>query len=386
MDVPPPHLYRKEARERGLDDSTINRVLEITRNVGKRGATPVLTLMHLAEMTGASYHYLREIVGRQRDPYLSITRPKKNGRTRAMSSPEPVLMDVQRWILRRILSAYAPSDASYAYQRGRSIVDCAKHHVGARWLVKLDIHDFFRSIRERRVFEIFLDLGYAPLLSLELARLCTRIDGRVLVPQPLRFGEYQRKAPYHVHARGHLPQGAPTSGALANLVMKNVDREFTTYAHGLDLVFTRYSDDIVLSSTSAFSRDQAAIVISQVTNALARRGLRVHRKKTRVVTPGARKIVLGLLVDGDRPRLLPEYKRRLEVHIRGVANFGLPHHADHRGFDSILSMINHVDGCIAFAMGVERPWAEALAERWTDALRAAGYRRPDGETVRFKRR
>jgi RNA-directed DNA polymerase len=179
---------------RGSDPQTINRALEVIRTVGGRGATPVLTLKHLAQLTGASYYYLRDVVSRRRDPYISVTRPKKDGRTRAISSPEPVLMDVQRWILHRILVACAPDSSSYAYQRGRSIVDCASSHAGARWLVKLDIQDFFGSISERRVFAIFADLGYPRLLSLELTRLCTRIAEPV--PQMLRVSRYRGKAPY----------------------------------------------------------------------------------------------------------------------------------------------------------------------------------------------
>lgn len=333
----------------------------------------MFTLNHLAELTGASYHYLREIIARRRDPYVSIDRPKKDGRTRAISSPEPVLMDVQRWILHRILGACAPDGSSFAYQRGRSIVDCAGSHVGARWMVKLDIHNFFPSVRERRIFPIFAGLGYPRLLALELSRLCTRVDGPL--PQATRFGRYRDKPPYHVYASGQLPQGAPTSGALANLVMKKVDRELTTYADEEALVFTRYSDDIVLSSTGDFSREQASAAVRRVARALEDHGFSVHRAKTRVITPGARKIVLGLLVGDDRLRLLPEFKRRLEVHLRGVEKFGLPHHAEHRHFDSILSMINHVDGCIAFAASVDKDYAERFAEDWTRVLRARGYPR-----------
>jgi RNA-directed DNA polymerase len=191
----------------------------------------------------------------------------------------------------------------------------------------------------------------------------------------LRATRYRDKAPYHVRANGRLPQGAPTSGALANLVMKETDGKLASYADEQGVAFTRYSDDIVLSSPGDFSREQASAAIKEVTQVLWRSGLRVHRQKTRVITPGARKIVLGLLVDGDRPRLLPEFKRRIEVHVRGVERFGLPEHAEHRRFDSILSMINHVDGCIAFASSVEKDYAEKLAEQWAHALRSRGYPR-----------
>ncbi len=338
-----------------------------------RGATPVFTLRHLAELTGVSYRYLRDVVARNRDPYLSITRPKKGGETRAISSPEPVLMDAQRWILRRILANSDTDASSFAYQRGRSIVDCAAEHARARWLVKVDVHDFFPSIRERQIFPIFADLGYPRLLALELTRICTRVTGTDA--PTARLDRYQGKAPYHVSEPGSLPQGAPTSGMLANLVMKPADRDLTAYADGLGLVFTRYSDDIVFSSTNAFSRETANAVIRRAAQTLKGQGLSIHWAKTRVVSPGGRKIVLGLLVDGDQPRLLPEFKRRLDVHLRGVEKFGLPQHATHRRFDSILSMINHIDGCIAFASSVDRGFAEDFADRWASALRASGYPR-----------
>lgn len=375
MSLPPPHLYRQQALEQGLDEHSAGRALEVMRAVGGRGATPVLTLKHLAVLTGVSHMYLRDVVTRRRDPYVSIVRPKSRGKPRPISSPEPVLMDIQRWILGRILGACTPDDASYAYQRRRSIVDCASRHAGARWMVKLDIHDFFGRVGERPVFEVFAGLGYPRLLSLEFCRLCTRVRGTV--PQTLSVTpKFRGKAPYHVFARGYLPQGAPTSGALANLVMNDVDRELTAFADRQGLVFTRYSDDMVFSSTGTFSREQARAVVYEAAQRLERHGFMVHHKKTRIVTPGARKIVLGLLVDGSRPRLLPEFKRRIEVHVRGVERNGLPEHAEHRRFDSILAMINHVDGCIAFAGSVEADYADRIARRWAEVLVARGYPRP----------
>jgi RNA-directed DNA polymerase len=225
------------------------------------------------------------------------------------------------------------------------------------------------------VFEVFAGLGYPRLLSLELCRLCTRVRGTV--PQPLSVAtKFRGKAPYDVLARGYLPQGAPTSGALANLVMRDADRVLTAFADRHGLVFTRYSDDIVFSSTGAFSREQARAVVHKAAQRLEGRGFVVHHKKTRIVTPGARKIVLGLLVDGSRPRLLPEFKRRIEVHVRGVERNGVPEHAEHRRFDSILAMINHVDGCIAFAGSVEADYADRIARRWAEVLVARGYPRP----------
>jgi RNA-directed DNA polymerase len=371
VSVPPSHLYRREALRLGRDEATVDRVLEVEASVAGNGAFPVYTLNHLAAITGASWRYLREIVSRKVDPYLDISRPKGDGSTRPISSPEPVLMDVQRWILREILPACRVDRASYAYQRDRSIVECANRHLGSRWLVKLDIHDFFDSIFEGQVFRLFVTIGYPRLLSLELARLCTRPNPETSIHR--RHSRYRGKAPYAVNVRGRLPQGGPTSGALANAVMLDADAELRSLAQKRGLEYTRYSDDLTFSTGGDFSREQGTALISRVGGILERHGFALHRAKTRILPPGARKVVLGLLVGEDRVRLLPEFKRRIEVHVRGVAKFGVVEHARHRHFDSVLSMINHVDGCIAFAESVDAAFADNARERWSAALRAGGY-------------
>jgi RNA-directed DNA polymerase len=349
----------------------VNRALEIQSSLRAKGAYPVYTLAHLAQLTGAPWRYLRDVVARRRDPYLDIDRPKRDGRTRSISSPEPVLMDVQRWVLHHVLSACDVHPSSYAYQRHRSIVDCARMHLGARWLIKLDLHDFFETIHERRVYRIFRRLGYARLLSLELTRLCTRVAPSELIRRD--YHKHRGKAPYSVNLEGRLPQGAPTSGALANAVAIGVDSMLSRLAQGQGLVYTRYSDDLVFSAGQDFSRGQAADVVGRASAILTSEGFTAHRAKTRVVPPGARHVILGLLVDDDRVRLMPEFKRRLEVHVRGVARFGLAEHAHHRGFDSVLSMIDHVDGCIAFAASVDPAFAKTMRDVWNAALRERGY-------------
>ncbi len=107
----------------------------------------------------------------------------------------------------------------FAYARGASPIKCAKHHLGARWLVKIDIHDFFESISERRVYFAFRSCGYQPLVSFELARITTRVSS----------GKSIKEEQWHINQseippgdrclqdghNGHLPQGAPTSPLLS---------------------------------------------------------------------------------------------------------------------------------------------------------------------------
>jgi RNA-directed DNA polymerase len=365
-------LYRKAAESLGRDPTTIERAIATATRVRAHGGHPVYTLTHLARLTGARWDFLRDVAARRRDPYLDIVRIKRNGETRPISSPEAPLMDVQRWLLRHVVSALGSHDASYAYQEGRSILACAKKHIGARWLIKLDIHDFFESIGERRVYRLFANLGYPRLLSLEMARICTRLKGKGGRPDRV-FHLYQNKAPYSVDQEGVLPQGAPTSGALANATMLGTDAALEEFATSSGLIYSRYSDDMVFSAGSNFRREDADGVIQHAARVLDEAGLRLHSKKIRVIPPGARHVVLGLLVDDADVRLLPEYRRRLEVHVRGVQKFGLYEHAGFRKFDSVLSMINHVDGGIAFAKHVEPAFADRLRERWNEALASSGY-------------
>jgi len=343
MDPSTPHQYLKAGKKAGVPESVLRAsAAQIAQSQG-RGAGPILSLGHLAHLTGAPYLYLREIVQRRRDPYDDIARPKRTGGIRWLSAPEPVLMDVHRVILRRALRNLPLHPFSYAYQEGRTIQQCAQRHLGARWMLKFDIHNFFGQVEERDVFRVFEERGYAPLVSLELARMCTRAP---ISSSRSNTDQYGPIPTYDVNVSGRLPQGAPTSGALANAVATPLDHDLHAFASGAGFAYTRYSDDMIMSTGHDFDRTQAIPMIREVTRLVAKHRFRLHRKKTRVIPPGARHIVLGLLVDGDEVRLTPEFRRRVEVHIRGVREFGLVHHADHRGFRSLLSFISHVDGCL----------------------------------------
>lgn len=155
----PPHLYLKRASELGRDPQVSQRAVALTQQLRSRGAEPLYTLGHLAQLSGAPSRYLREVISRSLDPYLDIDRPKRDGRTRPIASPEPMLMDVQRWILHDILAACDLHRCSWAYSPGRSVVACAQSHMGARWLIKLDVHNFSAASTSGRYSQSSMGLG-----------------------------------------------------------------------------------------------------------------------------------------------------------------------------------------------------------------------------------
>ncbi|NKE10536.1 reverse transcriptase family protein [Kocuria sp. CPCC 104605] len=365
-----PHHYSRAGREAGVSESVVRAALAQSHLIEESGSFPILSLGHLAHLSGAPYLYLREIVQRVRDPYQDISQRKKSGGTRPISAPEPVLMDVHRFILDRALASVPLHPASFAYTRGRNIKQCAERHLGAKWLFKFDITNFFGQVKEPSVFRVFRRQGYSRLVSLELTRICTR------APLSKNLGSRSRYdviPSYSVDQRGWLPQGAPTSGALSNAVAAPLDHDLTSLADRHGLVYSRYSDDMFFSAGQGFSRPKAKALVREVDRTVQRHRFLLHRKKTRVIPPGARHIVLGLLVDSGQVRLLPEFRRRVEVHIRGVGRFGLDSHVEHRGFRSMFSFISHVDGCLAFASSVEPDWAESCRVRWEAVLKDQGF-------------
>ncbi|MGP5523682.1 reverse transcriptase family protein [Glutamicibacter arilaitensis] len=335
------------------------------------GAYPVLTLHHLSMETGATWGYLRGIIERRIIGYTSIKRMKNDGSFREISAPAPKLMQTQRWILSNILTGLKIHESAFAYRRGISIKHCAEVHLGSRWLLKMDLRNFFGSIEESRVYDVVRGMGYPPLLAFEISRICT-------VPLPhadVSSGWLHNRGvtAYGSAMRGVLPQGAPTSGALANAIAFRLDTSLSVIAGEYGLEYTRYSDDLTFSSHQKFSRTIALEIMLRVEKAIAFAGFQVHEGKTRIVSPGARKIVLGLMLTPEAVRLLPEFRHQLDNHIRCVELYGPAAHASKRKFDSTLSMINYVDGCLAFALGIEPRWTAKRKDKWNFALERHGH-------------
>jgi hypothetical protein len=278
--------------------------------------------------------------------------------------PAPELLRVQKWIVRNILCHIEPHEASVAYSRGSRITEAADNHCGCRWLIKLDVKNFFESINEVAVYRVFRGVGYQPLVSFELARICSRVPARWPGPSP-RWEMLPREAAriraYVSRKMGNLPQGAPTSPMLANLACRNLDVALQEIAAKYDLTYTRYADDIAFSTDRKdFSRSEATQVIGTVRAALGKVGLSPNNTKTIVAPPGARKIFLGLLVDSDTPRLTKSFKARIRQHLyyltkkEGVSPAA---HAKRRGFASVGGFRNHLMGLLAYASQVEPEYA-----------------------------
>ncbi|HEX5884660.1 MAG TPA: reverse transcriptase family protein [Pyrinomonadaceae bacterium] len=347
-------------------------VAEHTLGVRSPGP-PILTLGHLGHLTGLSVKYLRSLVARDGDdPYRQFTIrkrpvPGQPPRLRFIAVPEPQLIGLQRWILSEILERAPCHPASVAYVRGSRLFQAANQHRRAQWLIKIDVRDFFESITEIDVYRVFLERGYQPLTALELARICTRlrdVHRESSAPTPrnrrTKMRGSESVAAYYSSVMGTLPQGAPTSPMLANLAVQGLDEKLQAIADKVGLRYTRYADDLIFSTADkSFGRERSIQFIGDAYSALGEHGLTPNTSKTLIVPPGARKVVLGLLVDGPKPRLTRDFRAKMRMHLHFLLhkNVGPKAHASNRGFSSAEGLRQHLLGLISFAAQIDRSFA-----------------------------
>ncbi len=362
-----PQHFRKEGLLRAVQPDILDAAEAVASNIKAANSLlpPIFTLGHLAHLTGVDYDFIRKVAERSEpDPYETFRiRKKGTDAFRVICVPDPRLLTVQKWIAQSILRYTPTHPSSYAFAPNKKIRDAAALHCGSKWLIKMDVRRFFESISEIAAYKVFNNLGYEPLISFELARVCTRLGPETRSKWKAQWRTKYRKHEierYRNSRIGHLPQGAPTSPMLANLAMGEFDRAISEIAKNYGLIYTRYADDICLSKhDNHFSRKRASAIIGQISAEMRKHGLSPNIAKTRVSPPGARKIVLGLLVDGKEPKLSREFRAKLRQHIHYLTHpsFGPAAHAKKRGFTSVEGMRNHIEGLVAYAHDIDSVFA-----------------------------
>jgi RNA-directed DNA polymerase len=380
-----PQRYKYEGEKLGVPSSIIENATKVIirlREVDPR-LPVVLTLYHLSILTDTPLSYLRNLVERRDCPYKEVYFRKHvpgRRRFRVINIPETSLLRIQTWIAQNILRHTQQGASSFAYHPLSRPVYAAKAHCGCKWLIKVDIEEFFQNVSEGRVYRIFRDLGYPSLLSFELARLTTVTDYK---RNRVHLDELKWTAilSYVSEFEGFLPQGAPTSPMLSNLAMIGLDLRLKALSDLNWFVYTRYSDDLSFSTklnkTDAIIRQFKRDVVAE----LLRDGFNYNKQKTVIRGPGSRKIVLGMIVDGPNPRLPNEDKDLLRQHLYFLtnSNHGPAKHAVARK-TSISGIYHHVRGKIAWAEQIEPVFGKYCLDKfnsvkWPPIRPSAHHRR-----------
>jgi len=232
--------------------------------------------------------------------YLYSAVPRRGGAPRLIERPKFRLKRLQRRLLHEILDWIPAHDAVHGFTRGRSAVTNASQHTRRLVVVRLDLEDFFASITARRVFGIFRTAGYPESVAFTLTALSTNVVPAAVSRQlssatdPRLIGSQFRLA--RRLATPHLPQGAPTSPALANLAAFRLDRRLTGLATALGATYTRYADDITVSGSERLLR-HANQLRRTITEIARQEGFAVNDRKSRLTTRAGRQRVCGVVVN-----------------------------------------------------------------------------------------
>lgn len=255
--------------------------------------------------------------------------PKASGGHRLVEAPKWRLRTAQRRVLDGILEVIPPHDAAHGFREGRSVVTFAQQHVGRAVVLRVDLQAFFTSVFAARVVGILRTAGYPEEVSRTLAALCThRTPSDVLAGGPERdpIDLARLRTP-------HLPQGAPTSGALANLAAYRLDLRVAGLARKIGATYARYADDLVLSGDRELARAAPALV-ARLAAIATEEGFALNFRKTRVMTQRARQRITGIVVNEklSAPRAEVERLRAILHNCRrhGPATQNRDGHTDFR--------------------------------------------------------
>ncbi len=288
--------------------------------------------------------------------YFTYWQPKKRGGARLIEIPKPDLKQAQRRLLSRVIERLEPHEAATGFRRGYSILDHAGLHVGQQLVLKCDLQDFFVTIRAARVHAIFRRMGYSETVSRALTAIVTSRASARRAREGSQYGVDFNAAKRH--QCDHLPQGAPTSPALANLAAFNLDLRLASLAEGAGARYSRYADDLTFSGARGSGLSNERYYLRVCAIALDE-GFSINTRKTRRMTQSQRQHITGLVVNERRNVSRDEFDR-LKAILTNAAREGL----DSQNLERRENFRLHLLGKIAFVAQVNPSRGEKLRQLW----------------------
>lgn len=246
--------------------------------------------------------------------------PKKSGGIRTIGAPSSVLKLIQRRLSEVLQNTYKPKPVVYGFVIGKNIVDNARRHRKKNWVLNIDLEDFFPSFNFGRVRGMFMSKPYnlPDSVATILAQICC--------------------------FKNALPQGAPTSPVVSNMICAKMDSELQDLAWSCRCFYTRYADDITFSTTLPEFPIQIAKVHSlldveigkELQEIISNNGFTINLNKTRAFSRQQRQEVTGLTVN-KLPNVRREYIAQIRAMLHAWEKYGLQaaedvHNALYSGF------------------------------------------------------
>ncbi|MBD81168.1 MAG: reverse transcriptase [Crocinitomicaceae bacterium] len=288
--------FSAKAKNAGYSEDNISRCLAYAKPILEEGYPVIFNTTHLSSLVGYNKNYLKRAVAYQKYFYREFSITKKNGELRTLREPLPSLKEIQSWILNNILYKHEVSRYAKGYIPKRSIKDHAKYHTNELKVLTLDIKSFFDSISFGQVEAIFSNIGYSNIVSNLLAKLC--------------------------FLEKNLPQGAPTSPCISNILLLEFDNVISAYCSEKKIKYTRYADDL------AFSGDvKKTALIKLVRSELKKLGLRLNNQKIKLMKQSQPQIISGIIVN-KKVQVPKKNRNKIRNEMFYIKKFGFQSHME----------------------------------------------------------
>ena len=313
-------VFTEKALNQGFSDEEITQCILYAKKLDENGLPIIYNLTHFSRLVGFERKYINQaaVVSKYSERYYRYYKVrKKNGGIREIKEPLPNLKSIQYWILENILENIKPSGYAKAYVKKRGLKENLRFHRKQKKVYSMDLKDFFPSITFEQVETIFISANYSSDLSTVLAKLCC--------------------------LKGNLPQGAPTSPYISNLVFKEIDIQISDYCKSNKIRFTRYADDLTFSGD--FDEGELHRFVKAI---IETNGFTINNEKTRMMLASEKQIVTGILVN-DTPQLDKVTRRKIRQEHFFITKHGLKSHMQMSGNNN-PNYLNTLLGKISFGL------------------------------------
>lgn len=263
----------------------------------------------------------------KRTDYIRFQMVKKSGGFRKISAPKPQLKHLQYWILENILNKVEVSQQTHGFVAKRSILSNATPHVGKAVVINCDLENFFPTLSYPRVKGLFKSLGYSVEIATILAILTTEAQQKEVILDGEKL--------YLYTGERYLPQGSPTSPMITNLICRKMDKRMEGISQNLGFTYTRYADDMTLSSNEYLNINKMLYWIKGISK---EEGFILHPKKTRIMKKGSRQEVTGVVVN-EKPSINRKELKKFRALLYQIEKTGIEGKSWHGKSENLISII-----------------------------------------------
>lgn len=295
-------------------------------------------LLQLSSFFGIKWRSLKKITRQLDKEYKFFYVIQKNGKRRKITSPSLVLSNIQKTINKSILTKHKRKENVFGFYSKTNHIKNAEYHIGSKYMLNLDIKNFFGSINTKQVYFVFNKIyGFNKSVSTMLTKLTT----------------YE----------GVLPQGAPTSPMLSNLVFRNMDYRINALCEKLQIKYSRYADDLTFSSEIDFNRKY---VYSKVNQILQSNYYEINTSKTRMLDYDLS--VTGLNIIENKLQIPRRYIKKITQELYYINKFGIESHLE-KSFSfkkETETYLQELFGRINYVRQVEQDLGDKLLEMFLE--------------------